>query len=233
MWRVEPGCGLGEGWTRHVSVAAFGVTHVCKCRASCEWECDHSRRSGSTRRPTHRAKIKSRVQVSVPAARSSCTWESPARRATQNGDGLSGHLHCARVHHCVGRSWHKLGIKLVEGSAAGLGPRYAARYTSGSHRLSLCGDTSLDGAVREAAILAVQVRWGSTGRALLHGLTARTDGLFLVFIPPSACKTSGEEYSSRLRAAVSKTRGCQRVRKSTVVDTPGLLLLGGKRIGCN
>ena len=95
--QVEPGCGLGEGWTRHVSVAAFGVTHVCKCRASCEWECDHSRRSGSTRRPAHRAKIKSRVQVSVPAARSSCTWESPR--------GVQHRMETACLDTCIARAF--------------------------------------------------------------------------------------------------------------------------------
>ena len=110
-----------------------------------------------------------------------------ARRATQNGEGLSGHLHCARVHHCVAWSWHKLGIKLVEGSAAGLGPRYAARYTRGSQRLSRCGGTGLAGVVRETAVVEVQVCVGSTGRALLHGLTAPTHGWSLSCLHPAVC----------------------------------------------
>ena len=47
---------------------------------------------------------------------------------------------------------------------------------------------------RKAAVFAVQVRVGSTDRAFLHGLTTRTDGLSVVFFPPSACKACGEEF---------------------------------------
>ena len=50
---------------------------------------------------------------------------------------------------------------------------------------------------REAAVIAVQVRVGWAARAPLRGLTTRTDGLSVVFYPPTACNACGEEYANR------------------------------------
>ena len=44
----------------------------------------------------------------------------------------------------------------------------------------------------------VQVRVGSADRASLRGLTERTDGLPVVFFPPTVCKARGEEHAIEL-----------------------------------
>ena len=54
----------------------------------------------------------------------------------------------------------------------------------------------------------MQVRVGSTDRAFLHGLTTRTDGLSVVFFPPSACKACGEESVNRTKL---HNHSCQRM----------------------
>ena len=67
--------------------------------------------------------------------------------------------------------------------------RWKSKWYSRNNRRLWC--------FREAAVIAVQVRVGSIDRAFLHGLTTRTDGLSVVFFPPSACKVCGEEFVSR------------------------------------
>ena len=43
----------------------------------------------------------------------------------------------------------------------------------------------------------MQVRVGWAARAALHGLTTRTDGLPVVYFPPSVCKVRGVETATR------------------------------------
>ena len=63
---------------------------------------------------------------------------------------------------------------------------------------------------REAAVIAVQVRVGSTDRAFLRGLAPRTDGLSVVFFPPSVCKACGEGFENRTKL---HNHDCQRGRE--------------------
>ena len=54
----------------------------------------------------------------------------------------------------------------------------------------------------------MQVRVGSTGRAFLHRLTTRTDGLAVVFFPLTVCKVCGKEYVARTKL---HNLNCQRM----------------------
>ena len=72
---------------------------------------------------------------------------------------------------------------------------------------------------REAAVIAVQVRVDLIDHAFLHGLITRTNGLSVVFFPPSVCKACGEEFchphkaahkelSEKVELAVSSAQAC-------------------------
>ena len=76
---------------------------------------------------------------------------------------------------------------------------------------------------REAAVVAVQVRVGSTDRAFLHGLAARTDGFSVVFFPSPVCKACGEEFVNRAKL---HTHSCQRMRELAAPPA----LASGKRL---
>ena len=54
----------------------------------------------------------------------------------------------------------------------------------------------------------MQVRVGPTDRALLHGFTARTDGLAVVFFSLTVCKACGKELVNRTKL---HNQNCQRM----------------------
>ena len=66
--------------------------------------------------------------------------------------------------------------------------------------------------VREAAVIAVQVRVDSIDHAFLHGLTTRTDGLSVVFFPLSVCKACGEEFLSSSQGCATMNLLCRQLR---------------------
>ena len=63
----------------------------------------------------------------------------------------------------------------------------------------------------------MQVRVGSTDRALLHGLTARTDGLSVILFPSPVRKACGEEFVNRTKL---HTHHCQRMRSVWPTNGP-------------
>ena len=87
--------------------------------------------------------------------------------------------------------------------------RWKSKWYSRNYRRLSC--------FREAAVIAVQVRVGSIDRAFLHGLATHTDGLSVVFFPPSECKACCEEFVSRTQL---HCQNCQRMPELAAQPAP-------------